>query len=127
MDFVIQEINLKDLSDQNSDPQGTFEVPDYVTTGPFARADSFFTVNGAFIPELTVNPGRTVRLRILNASTRNTMPLSIPGAQMTVISLDGITLPQPRTVETVRLAPANRVDVVLRFDEPGTFVVRQHA
>ena len=44
---------------------------------------------------------------------------------MIIISLDGITLPQPRTVETVRLAPANRVDVVLRFDEPGTFVVRK--
>ena len=39
---------------------------------------------------------------------------------MIIISLDGITLPQPRTVETVRLAPANRVDVVLRFDEPGS-------
>ncbi len=125
VDFVIQEINLKGLSDLTSDPQATYEVPDYTTPRPFASGDSFFIVNGAFIPELTVNPGRTVRLRILNASTRNTMPISIPGAQMTVISLDGITLPQPLTLDTIRLAPANRADVVLRFDEPGTFTVRK--
>ena len=125
LDFVIQEINLKGLSDLNADPSATYEVPDYTTKSPFAAGDSFFIVNGAFFPELTVNPGRTIRLRILNGSTRNTMPISVPGAQLTVISLDGITLPQPLTLDTIRLAPANRADVVLRFDEPGTFTVRK--
>jgi len=125
LDFVIQEINFGMVSDENNPPDQRFEVPDYVKPSPFARDDSFFLVNSEYQPTLTVNPGRTVRLRILNASTRNTMPISIPGAQMTVISFDGITIPEPLTVDSVRLAPANRVDVILKFEDEGTFTIQK--
>ncbi len=124
LDFVIQEINLGGLGDEPP-IKSLYEVPDYITPSPFARADSFFLVNGVYQPRLTIAPGRTVRLRVLNASSRNTMPISVPGAQLNLISLDGITLANTKPVDTVRLAPANRADIILRLDTPGQFEINK--
>ncbi len=106
LDFVISEINLSGISSQppSSEP---FQVPDYVVPSPFVRADSFFLVNGQYQPELTVAPGRTIRLRVLNGSARNTMPLAIDSTTLNVMSLDGITLKQVKPLSEIRLAPAN--------------------
>lgn len=126
LDCVISEINLGGIGNE-TDPNTIYEVPDYVKPSPFASADSYFLVNGQYQPTLTVNPGRTFRLRVLNASARNTMPLSIPGAKLNLISLDGITLPATREVDTVRLAPANRADIIVRFDQAGSFQLKKLA
>lgn len=124
LDFVIEEINLKGLG---SEPPVSplYQVPDYTSPGPFDNKDSFFLVNGKYQPRLQVNPGRTVRLRVLNASTRNSMPLSVEGGVLTVISLDGITLPMAKTLSTLNLAPGNRADIMLRFNEEGSFRLKK--
>jgi FtsP/CotA-like multicopper oxidase with cupredoxin domain len=48
---------------------------------------------------------------------------------MQVVALDGNTLAQPRTVEMLRLAPAERVSVLVEMKNPGVWVfgeVRKH-
>ena len=52
-------------------------------------------------------------------------PISVPGHKLHVISLDGITFPQTKVLDSIRLAPANRADIILRFDQPGEFVLRK--
>ena len=120
LDFVISEINLSGLSSEPPIVE-PYEVPDYVIPSPFVRADSFFLVNGQRQPEITVTPGRTIRLRVLNGSVRNTMPIAIDNSTLNVMSLDGITLNQVKPLSEVRLAPANRADILLQFDNPGTY------
>jgi FtsP/CotA-like multicopper oxidase with cupredoxin domain len=128
LDFVIEEINLKGLAlEPPAAPPAPYQVPEYTTPQPFQNKDSFFLVNGKYQPRLQVAPGRTVRLRVLNASARNAMPISVDGAMLTVISLDGITLPMAKTLSSLTLAPGNRADIILRFDAEGSFQLKKGA
>ena len=128
LDFVIEEINLNGLvSSPPTPPPSLYQVPDYTSPSPFNSKDSFFLVNGKYQPRLKVAPGRTVRLRVLNASARNTMPLSVGGGVMTLISLDGITLPLAKTLNSLTLGPGNRADIILRFDAEGSFQFKKSA
>ncbi|WP_156325585.1 multicopper oxidase family protein [Nonomuraea sp. SBT364] len=70
-------------------------------------------VNGAPWPELRVARAR-YRLRLLNASNARTYELST-GGPIVRIGSDGGLLTGPVTVRQVRLAPAERVDVIVDF------------
>ncbi|MEU4570935.1 multicopper oxidase family protein [Nonomuraea sp. NPDC023979] len=70
-------------------------------------------VNGAPWPELRVARAR-YRFRLLNASNARTYELST-GGPIVRIGSDGGLLTGPVTVRQVRLAPAERVDVVVDF------------
>lgn len=120
LDFVIQELNLGGYGTE-TDTSTVYEVPDYVKPGPFSQRDSFLLVNGEFQPTVTVEPGRTFRLRVLNASVRQAMPLSIPGAKLSVLSQDGITMQEALFVDSITLAPANRADLLIKFEQTGSF------
>ncbi len=124
LDFVIQELNLKGLGEEPP-VLNPYEVPDYVTPRPFSGADSVFLVNGQLTPTIFALPGQTVRLRVLNGSARNTMPISIVGHQLHVISLDGITLAETKSLDSLQLAPANRADIIITIDNPGRYAVRK--
>lgn len=102
-----------------SDP---YIVPPYTRVNAFAGADSLLLVNGQYQPNIQVRPGQVLRLRILNSTVRATAPLTISGGNnWTLLALDGLTLPEVRTVSQFTLAPANRADVLVRIDTPGTF------
>jgi FtsP/CotA-like multicopper oxidase with cupredoxin domain len=121
--FNVNELNLMGLS---LPPQlNPYLVPEYVTPSPFARGDTVFVVNGQFRPRLGVAPGQVVRVRMLNSSARNTLPISIEGNDMYLCALDGITIPNMRTVSEITLAPANRADVLIKISTPGTYEIRK--
>lgn len=124
LDFVIQELNLQGLGEEPP-ILNPYKVPDYVTPRAFSGADSVFLVNGQLTPTVFALPGQTVRLRVLNGSARNTMPISLEGHQLHVISLDGITLPQTKTLNSLQLAPANRADILIKIDTPGRYAIRK--
>ncbi|MGH3681565.1 MAG: multicopper oxidase family protein [Natronosporangium sp.] len=110
-------------------PDGDFEVPMVVVDRTFdennqimpyvfdlggTRGDTVL-VNGAPQPFFEVGD-RKYRFRVLNASnTREyTMQLS-NGQPMTQIGTDSGLLPEPVTQNTVRILPAERVDLVVDF------------
>jgi FtsP/CotA-like multicopper oxidase with cupredoxin domain len=110
---------------QLTDP---YEVPPYtIANGSFPGGDSVFVVNGEFQPTIQCRPGQLLRLRILNASARNTMALTLTGAGGTenwnIISMDGLTLPNVRPSPQFSLHPANRADVLVRLDTAGTYEI----
>ncbi|MEO9779276.1 MAG: multicopper oxidase family protein [Sedimentitalea sp.] len=76
------------------------------------RMGNTVTVNGAANPELDIQPGERVRLRIINTATDRIMPLSLPHLSPQLIALDGHPI-TPREVETLILGPAQRADVVI--------------
>ncbi|MEU7863774.1 multicopper oxidase family protein [Nonomuraea sp. NPDC049141] len=72
-------------------------------------------VNGAPWPQLRVARAR-YRLRLLNASNARTYELALSsGGPMVRIASDGGLLAAPRAAKQVRLAPAERADVVVDF------------
>jgi FtsP/CotA-like multicopper oxidase with cupredoxin domain len=63
-----------------------------------------------------------VVFRILNASATVTHWLAMAGHQMTVIAMDGNPVPVPAKISALRLAPAERADVIVEMNQPGVWV-----
>jgi FtsP/CotA-like multicopper oxidase with cupredoxin domain len=107
---------------QLADP---YQVPPYtnvVGQNPFHAGDSVFVVNGEYQPTIQCVPGQVLRLRMLNASARRAASLTLSGGNnWNVISLDGLTLPTTRNTPQFTLHPANRADVLVKIDTPGTY------
>ena len=76
------------------------------------RMGNTVTVNGAAYPELDIQPGERVRLRIINAATDRIMSLSLPHLSARLIALDGYPV-MPRGTDTLVLGPAQRADIVI--------------
>ena len=124
--FNINELQLGGFGNEPGTVQDPYEVPDYVVPQPFQSGDSIWVVNGQHQPTMTVRPGQVVRLRILNSSARSGTPLKINGpadVDWNILSFDGLTLPEMRTVPEFTLFSANRADVLVRFDTPGSYTI----
>jgi spore coat protein A len=73
-------------------------------------------VNGADHPYFNVDDAR-YRVRILNASNARPYDLELSNGQaMTLIGTESGLLPAPQTVSHIRLAPAERAEVVIDFN-----------
>jgi FtsP/CotA-like multicopper oxidase with cupredoxin domain len=76
---------------------------------------------GAGAP-IRVKQGQRVICRILNASATVTHWIGMAGHEMTVVSMDGNPVPKPTAVKALRLAPAERADVIVAMNNPGVWV-----
>jgi FtsP/CotA-like multicopper oxidase with cupredoxin domain len=90
------------------------------------------TVNGkmlGFGEPVRVKQGERVMLHVLNSSPTEVHWVALAGHHFQVLALDGNAVPQPRTVEMLRLAPAERVSAIVEMNAPGVWVlgeVRKH-
>ena len=72
---------------------------------------------------LRVKQGQRVLLRLLNASATENVVLALPGHTFRIIAMDGNPVPNPREVEVVSLAVAERVDAIVEMKSPGVWVL----
>jgi FtsP/CotA-like multicopper oxidase with cupredoxin domain len=72
---------------------------------------------------IRVKQGQRVLLRLLNASATENVVLALPGHQFKIIAMDGNPVPNPRSVEVLSLAVAERVDAVVEMNAPGVWVL----
>ena len=72
---------------------------------------------------IRVRPGERVLFHFLNASATEAVRLALPGHVFTVIALDGNAVPQPRAIETLELAVAERVDAIVEMNLPGVWLL----
>ncbi len=90
------------------------------------------TINGrtlGFGEPIRVTSGERILLHILNASPTEVHYLTLAGHQFQVIALDGNSVPTPRPVPQLRLAPAERVTAIVEMNNPGIWAlgeVRKH-
>jgi FtsP/CotA-like multicopper oxidase with cupredoxin domain len=90
------------------------------------------TINGkmlGFGEPVRVKQGERVMLHVLNSSPTEVHWVALAGHRLQVVALDGNAVPQPRTVEMLRLAPAERVSAIVEMNSPGMWVlgeVRKH-
>jgi FtsP/CotA-like multicopper oxidase with cupredoxin domain len=86
----------------------------------------YATINGhmlGFGEPIRVKQGQRVLMRLLNASATENVVLALPGHQFKVVAMDGNPVPNPKSVEVLSLAVAERVDAVVEMNSPGVWVL----
>jgi FtsP/CotA-like multicopper oxidase with cupredoxin domain len=93
------------------------------------REGDHVLVNGAKLPTLTLPPGSSRRFRVYNATNGRFLRLSVDGHHMTLVGSDGGLLSAPvMGLEELRLAPAERVEIVIDFQaKSGSFTLNSMA
>lgn len=87
-----------------------------------------YTINGKGFPAtqpIVVKRGQRVRIRYMNEGLQ-IHPMHLHGIPQLVVAKDGYPLPQPRTEDTVLVAPGERVDVIVDATEPGPWAFHCH-
>jgi len=90
------------------------------------------TINGKVLgagDPLRVQAGQQVLLHILNSSPTETHWISLAGHTLRVVALDGNPVATSKAVPMLRLAPAERVCVIVEMNNPGIWIlgeVRKH-
>jgi FtsP/CotA-like multicopper oxidase with cupredoxin domain len=87
---------------------------------------TYATINAhmlGFGEPIRVRPGQRVLFRLLNASGTENVVLSLPGHRFHIVAMDGNAVPNPRSVETIALSVAERVDAIVEMNSPGVWVL----
>jgi FtsP/CotA-like multicopper oxidase with cupredoxin domain len=87
-----------------------------------------FTLNGKDFPAtepLVVDKGQTVRIRYMNEGLQ-IHPMHLHGIPQQVVARDGYPLSDPQMLDTVLVAPGERVDVLVDATEPGAWAFHCH-
>lgn len=71
---------------------------------------------------IRVRQNQKVLFRLLNASATDDVMVALPGHRFTVVALDGNPVPLQRSVDTLMLAPAERIDAVVEMNRPGIWI-----
>lgn len=88
----------------------------------------FFTINGKSYPDtpvISVKLGETIRFRIINAGGQ-LHTIHLHGHTMLVTHKDGIPLPEPLEMDTIPVTPGERVDFLVRANNPGEWPLHCH-
>jgi FtsP/CotA-like multicopper oxidase with cupredoxin domain len=86
----------------------------------------YATINGHMLgagEPIRVKQGQRILMRLLNASATENVILALPGHQFKIIAMDGNPVPNPRSVEVLSLAVAERLDVVVEMNAPGVWIL----
>ncbi len=100
----------------------------YMGGGGDASMDVFYdyaTINDRMLGHgdpIRVREGERIMFRVLNASATGTHWLALAKHEFTVVGMDGNEVPQPAKVQAVRLAPAERIDLLVEMNHPGVWV-----
>ena len=89
------------------------------------RVGDHVLVNGQNNPVLSVPAGASRRFRLFNATNARFLRLTFGDRPMTIIGTDGGLLEAPVFgIKDVLLAPAERLEVIVAFGQPGTATLR---
>ena len=72
---------------------------------------------------LRVKQGQKVLMRLLNASATENAVLALTGHTFKVIAMDGNPVPNPKEIEVLSIAVAERVDAIVEMNSPGIWVL----
>jgi len=86
----------------------------------------YSTINGKMLgagEPIQVKEGQRILFHVLNASATLTHWLACSGHTMQVTAMDGNPVPVQKSVQAIRLAPAERIDVVVEMKQPGVWIM----
>jgi len=86
-------------------------------TSMMGRHGNRLLLNGKANPIIDVKPGSLERWRIANVANARFFQLKLENHTFRVIGVDGGLIPNPHETDTVLIANAERVDILVRFDQ----------
>jgi FtsP/CotA-like multicopper oxidase with cupredoxin domain len=89
-------------------------------------AYDYATINDRMLGDadpIRVREGERILLHVVNASATMVHWLALAGHELTVVATDGNPVPRPAAMQAVRLAPAERLDVVAEMNRPGIWIL----
>ena len=105
------------------DPDVAVDTTMVLNDGPLG-----FSINGKGFPAtepIVAAEGDLIRIRYMNEGLQ-IHPMHLHGMPQEVVALDGHILARPYTMDTVLVAPGQRVDVLVRATEPGAWAFHCH-
>ena len=100
---------------------------------PFSRTETTYAAMGRFGNllliagephlDLSAKHGEVIRLYFTNTANTRVFNVAVPGAQMKLVGGDSGRVEHEELVDSVILAPSERVIVDVMFDRPGAFVL----
>src|SRR4051812_6075461 len=99
----------------------------YGLDGAPGRSFFYYTTNGVTNPTLHMRPGEVQRWRLLNASDGDNLLVALQGHGLNIVAMDGITVDKMyrlRRGAPVVMGPGQRVDVLVKAGDPGTYRLR---
>jgi len=87
-----------------------------------------FTINGRSFPftePVIVRKGEKVRIRFINAGYQQHF-MHTHSHKFTVVARDGSYVNELQKIDTIGIGPAQRVDIILEADNPGTWPFHCH-
>ncbi|ULH17827.1 multicopper oxidase domain-containing protein (plasmid) [Deinococcus sp. KNUC1210] len=94
-----------------------------------SEAENLFAINGQAYPDapaVSVPQGKTVHLRLVNASAEETHVMHLHGYTFRILARDGNTLTAPESANTVTLGPSQTADLEFVANNPGTWMLQCH-
>ncbi|NOX38308.1 MAG: multicopper oxidase domain-containing protein [Calditrichaeota bacterium] len=106
-------------------------LPPYVVSRR-SRSDlpqpNWFTVNGKsypMTPNLYIRTGETIRVRLINAGQLEYF-LHLHGHDFWLVADDGLPIPQPWQMNTMRLSPGKTADIIIEGKNRGIWTFHDH-
>jgi len=112
-----------DPKNRAGEPRVSQDVVVVLNDGPLG-----YTINGKGFPAtapIVAKKGDVIRVRFMNEGLM-IHPMHLHGMPMRVIAKDGYALPQPYLVDTLNIAPGERLDVLVLASEPGAWAFHCH-
>ncbi|HEX6261300.1 MAG TPA: multicopper oxidase domain-containing protein, partial [Actinomycetota bacterium] len=106
-----------------ADPEVDVDATMILNDGPLG-----FSINGKGFPAtepVVASEGDLIRIRYMNEGLQ-VHPMHLHGMPQEVVALDGHILRRPYMMDTVLVAPGQRVDVLVRATEPGPWAFHCH-
>lgn len=108
------------LNDNRFDANGAVSA-DTMDDQMNGRMGDVLFVNGVVNPTMTIRPGETRRLRVVNAAAARYFLLNIPGHQLLKVGSSGGLFGTAQPMDQVLVAPGERVELLLKATaDPGT-------
>jgi FtsP/CotA-like multicopper oxidase with cupredoxin domain len=113
-DYETHILVLKDISLSGSEP-ASHSRSDFMR----GKEGDIVMVNGQVNPVLPMRPGQVQRWRIVNTSTARYYKLSLENHSMFLVGTDANLLDQPYPLTEILVTPGERIDVLVRADQPS--------
>ena len=89
--------------------------------------ERYWLINGQYKPRIYMREGEVQHWRILNAGDEQFLPMVLPGLEVWAIGFDGNPYPEPEKIDTISVAPGNRINVMVKAGAPGVYVLDRPA
>lgn len=89
---------------------------------------NWFTVNGRsypYTPSLYIKEGESIRVRLINAGNEEHY-LHLHGHDFWLVCDDGLPVPQPQQMNTLRLSPGKTLDIIIEGKNRGLWTFHDH-